>query len=145
MILLLHVPSISKRRDSTFLNIIFILDFSRTEFPPFSGSLDEGGVHADGETLVVSAADTLLVLRCHHAGARPRHPAAATPVPLRMVRPPPEECSARVAAPSSEMDMVGGWPSTHATLHHQEGGEPLLLLLVYYVAMFHVELWTLVS
>ena len=29
---------------------------------------------------------------------------------------------------TSEMDMVGGWPSTHATLHHQEGGGPLLLM-----------------
>ena len=56
---------------------------------------DEGGVHADAEALVVSAADALLALRRDRAVPRP---AAAAPVALRPLRPPPEECTARVAA-----------------------------------------------
>ena len=56
---------------------------------------DEGGVHADAEALVVSAADALLARRRDRAV--PRH-AAAAPVALRTLRPPPEECTARVAA-----------------------------------------------
>ena len=57
---------------------------------------NEGGVHADGEALVVSAADALLVLRGDRAVPRP----AAAPAPLRPQRLSPEECSARVAAAS---------------------------------------------
>ena len=57
--------------------------------------LDEGGVHADGETLVVSAGDALLAGEADVAGEPGPGPA---PRALIARGSPSEECSAGVAA-----------------------------------------------
>ena len=58
--------------------------------------LHEGGVHADGEALVVSAGDALLAGQADvaHPGAEP------APGHLTALGAPPEEGPTRVAAPS---------------------------------------------
>ena len=59
--------------------------------------LDEGGVHADGETLVVSAGDALLAGEADVAGEPGPGPCPA-PRALIARGSPSEECSAGVAA-----------------------------------------------